>query len=150
MAEERTTGQEYRRQGCEKGTAHQYLATVPGKGLSANPMSVKYSRHGSNNPQLWSPPRPPEMMPFAKSRPLLSMRPRWADGHPDPSIGIGIVDSEVEAHCRPQRRALQEALSTAGVTLGDITLAPGTGSEDRDRVWTVAICLGRLSTWPMS
>ncbi|SOE33761.1 Metallo-beta-lactamase superfamily protein [Streptomyces sp. OK228] len=36
--------------------------------------------------------------------------------------GIGNADRETEAHYRPQRRALQEALSAAGVTLGDISL----------------------------
>ncbi|MGN9793005.1 N-acyl homoserine lactonase family protein [Streptomyces sp. OZ13] len=36
--------------------------------------------------------------------------------------GIGIADSGTEAHYRPRRRPLQEALSEAGVTLGDISL----------------------------
>jgi glyoxylase-like metal-dependent hydrolase (beta-lactamase superfamily II) len=36
--------------------------------------------------------------------------------------GIGSADPETEAHYRPQRRALPEALAAAGVTLGDISL----------------------------
>ncbi|MGW7006042.1 N-acyl homoserine lactonase family protein [Streptomyces sp. NPDC054933] len=36
--------------------------------------------------------------------------------------GIGAADPETEAHYRPQRRGLQDALSTAGVTLADISL----------------------------
>jgi glyoxylase-like metal-dependent hydrolase (beta-lactamase superfamily II) len=36
--------------------------------------------------------------------------------------GIGDAGPETEAHYRPERRALQEALSAAGVTLGDISL----------------------------
>ncbi|MGW6565903.1 N-acyl homoserine lactonase family protein [Streptomyces sp. NPDC054975] len=36
--------------------------------------------------------------------------------------GIGAADPETEAHYRPRRRPLQDALSTAGLTLADITL----------------------------
>ncbi|MFG3014156.1 N-acyl homoserine lactonase family protein [Streptomyces cinerochromogenes] len=36
--------------------------------------------------------------------------------------GIGDADPETEAHYRPRRRALQEALSEAGAGLGDISL----------------------------
>ncbi|WP_030571115.1 N-acyl homoserine lactonase family protein [Streptomyces aureocirculatus] len=36
--------------------------------------------------------------------------------------GIGHADPETEAHYRPRRRPLQEALAAAGVTLGDISL----------------------------
>ncbi|MET9447102.1 N-acyl homoserine lactonase family protein [Streptomyces cinerochromogenes] len=36
--------------------------------------------------------------------------------------GIGDADPETEAHYRPRRRALQEALSEAGTCLGDISL----------------------------
>ncbi|MGW4197076.1 N-acyl homoserine lactonase family protein [Streptomyces sp. NPDC005004] len=36
--------------------------------------------------------------------------------------GIGTADDETEAHYRPQRRALQDALSDAGVTLADVSL----------------------------
>ncbi|MGD3111166.1 N-acyl homoserine lactonase family protein [Streptomyces sp. YGL11-2] len=36
--------------------------------------------------------------------------------------GIGDADPETEAHYRPQRCGLQDALSTAGVALGDISL----------------------------
>ncbi|GAA3766731.1 N-acyl homoserine lactonase family protein [Streptomyces chiangmaiensis] len=36
--------------------------------------------------------------------------------------GIGAADPETEAHYRPRRRALQEALSAAGVALGDISV----------------------------
>ncbi|GAA2095642.1 N-acyl homoserine lactonase family protein [Actinomadura alba] len=36
--------------------------------------------------------------------------------------GIGSADSETEAHYRPQRRALQDALSATGVSLADISL----------------------------
>ena len=36
--------------------------------------------------------------------------------------GIGTADSETEAHYRPRRRTLQDALSAAGVALSDISL----------------------------
>jgi glyoxylase-like metal-dependent hydrolase (beta-lactamase superfamily II) len=36
--------------------------------------------------------------------------------------GIGAADPETEAHYRPQRRALEGALASAGVTLGDVSL----------------------------
>ncbi|MET8780155.1 N-acyl homoserine lactonase family protein [Streptomyces sp. NPDC004096] len=36
--------------------------------------------------------------------------------------GIGAADSETEAHYRPRRRALQEALSAAGTVLDDISV----------------------------
>uniref|UniRef100_J1RVR3 Putative hydrolase n=1 Tax=Streptomyces auratus AGR0001 TaxID=1160718 RepID=J1RVR3_9ACTN len=36
--------------------------------------------------------------------------------------GIGTADNETEAHYRPQRRALQGALSDAGVTLADVSI----------------------------
>ncbi|MGC0344541.1 N-acyl homoserine lactonase family protein [Streptomyces sp. SAI-218] len=36
--------------------------------------------------------------------------------------GIGQADAETEAHYRPRRRDLQDALSAAGVALGDISL----------------------------
>ncbi|MEU0034317.1 MULTISPECIES: N-acyl homoserine lactonase family protein [unclassified Streptomyces] len=60
--------------------------------------------------------------PQPRVEPVLAYLVRHDQGLILFDTGIGNADSETEAHYRPRRRALREALSAAGVTLGDISL----------------------------
>jgi N-acyl homoserine lactone hydrolase len=55
--------------------------------------------------------------------PVLAYLVRHEDGLILFDTGIGAVDPETEAHYRPRRRPLQDALNSFGVTIPDISLA---------------------------
>ncbi|MFD5733009.1 N-acyl homoserine lactonase family protein [Streptomyces sioyaensis] len=60
--------------------------------------------------------------PLPRVEPVLAYLVRHDQGLLLFDTGIGHADPETEAHYRPRRRALQDALSAAGVTLADISL----------------------------
>ncbi|GLP66381.1 N-acyl homoserine lactone hydrolase [Streptomyces sp. TUS-ST3] len=60
--------------------------------------------------------------PQPRVEPVLAYLVRHEQGLILFDTGIGSADAGTEAHYRPRRRPLQEALSAAGVTLGDISL----------------------------
>lgn len=66
--------------------------------------------------------------PQPRVEPVLAYLVRHEQGLILFDTGIGSADAGTEAHYRPRRRALREALSAAGVSLGDISLVvhPGT------------------------
>ncbi|MEU3365430.1 N-acyl homoserine lactonase family protein [Streptomyces pseudogriseolus] len=57
-----------------------------------------------------------------RAEPVLAYLVRHGNGLILFDTGIGDADPETEAHYRPRRRALQEALSAAGVGLDDISV----------------------------
>jgi glyoxylase-like metal-dependent hydrolase (beta-lactamase superfamily II) len=60
--------------------------------------------------------------PEPRVEPVLAYLVRHDQGLILFDTGIGDLDAETESHYRPRRRALQDALSTAGVGLADISL----------------------------
>lgn len=60
--------------------------------------------------------------PQPRVEPVLAYLVEHAQGLMLFDTGIGAADPETEAHYRPRRRALQDALSAAGVTVADISL----------------------------
>lgn len=60
--------------------------------------------------------------PRPRVEPVLAYLVRHEQGLILFDTGIGAGDPDAEAHYRPRRRALPEALSAAGVALGDISL----------------------------
>ncbi|OIJ63853.1 N-acyl homoserine lactonase family protein [Streptomyces mangrovisoli] len=60
--------------------------------------------------------------PQPRVEPVLAYLVRHEQGLILFDTGIGAADPETEAHYRPRRRALRQALSAAGVTLADISL----------------------------
>ncbi|MEO3813231.1 N-acyl homoserine lactonase family protein [Sphaerisporangium sp. B11E5] len=60
--------------------------------------------------------------PEPRVEPVLAYLVRHGDGLILFDTGIGAADAGTEAHYRPRRRALREALSAAGVTVDDISL----------------------------
>ncbi|MFI0240203.1 N-acyl homoserine lactonase family protein [Streptomyces sp. NPDC016845] len=60
--------------------------------------------------------------PRPRVEPVLAYLVRHEQGLILFDTGIGAADPETEAHYRPRRRALQEALAAAGAGLGDISL----------------------------
>ncbi len=60
--------------------------------------------------------------PQPRVEPVLAYLVRHDNGLVLFDTGIGEADLETEAHYRPRRRALQDALSTSGVALDDISM----------------------------
>src|ERR1700761_7059572 len=60
--------------------------------------------------------------PLPRVEPVLAYLVRREQGLILFDTGIGAVDPETEAHYRPRRRALADALAAAGVALDDIRL----------------------------
>jgi N-acyl homoserine lactone hydrolase len=60
--------------------------------------------------------------PQPRVEPVLAYLARHERGLILFDTGLGSADAATEAHYRPQRRALQDALAAAGVTLADISL----------------------------
>lgn len=67
-------------------------------------------------------PAPETGGPQPRVEPVLAYLVRRDDGLILFDTGIGAVDPGTEAHYRPRRRALEEALAAAGTTLADISL----------------------------
>jgi N-acyl homoserine lactone hydrolase len=60
--------------------------------------------------------------PQPRVEPVLAYLVRRAEGLLLFDTGIGAVDPETEAHYRPRRRPLEQALAAAGATLADVSL----------------------------
>ncbi|MFF9185435.1 N-acyl homoserine lactonase family protein [Streptomyces misionensis] len=67
-------------------------------------------------------PAPETGGPQPRVEPVLAYLVRHDNGLILFDTGIGDADPETEAHYRPQRRALQDALSASGVALDDISM----------------------------
>ncbi|MFI6122582.1 N-acyl homoserine lactonase family protein [Streptomyces sp. NPDC051064] len=67
-------------------------------------------------------PAPETGGPQPRVEPVLAYLVRHPQGQILFDTGIGFADPGTEAHYRPRRRALRDALAAAGTTLGDISL----------------------------